>query len=131
MSKVKLPTLRRLVNKWQPILALNDYSITIATAEIKGQVLAICSANSESHRAMITVNERHDEIASVEMDGSLGVTSLEETVVHEMLHIVMIQLKDAALELCENRREANVLRTIEERTVDRLSIALVRKFNDR
>lgn len=130
MSKVTLKQVKSLVVKWQPILGLSDYSITVVVAEIKGDILGHCAASEEASRAQITINPNHDQIMA-DTIGSLGVSTVEETVVHELLHIQFVQLKEAAMTLISDKREAEFIRVVEERTVDRLALSLVRKFNAR
>jgi hypothetical protein len=134
LKKVKLAQVRRLVKKWQPILGLTDYSITIEVVDGEPYRYGHVLTSDEAHRARIVINQNHDEVS--QQAGSIGEANLEETVVHEMLHIVLIQLKEYASDVAEvhiggdrGTEIAEVLRRIEERTVDKLSLALVRKFN--
>lgn len=135
MRKISAAQVKRIVRKWQPILGLNDYLITIEVVETDSNKLASVNASDESHRAKIIINSNHDAIQS--QAGSLGDTTLEETVVHEMLHIVLINLKDYAVDNAmddiggdQGKQIAETIRRIEERTVDKLALALVRKFNE-
>jgi hypothetical protein len=112
----KWPTeaeLRKLCRRWQQMLRLQDWKIEIQYARIRemlhnddiGGVISWgrCSINDNHKRAKVYVLHPDD------YEDDLGREEIEETVVHELLHVQMSGMRsaikgpDPAGDLCEEQ----------------------------
>lgn len=107
---------RRLLKKWQPLLGLQGWKITLNCRQIahKGD----CEARPEYKEAIIRLDTR-----------KIPAEELEAYVVHELLHCHIWRLADVAEHLAKTPTEARAVEDAEESLtteIERLILGLVR-----
>lgn len=84
-----------LVRKWRERLGLHDWQISFEISPLPEEVAARTHANGDYRRAGITFNTDFEK-------GSMwGTLSLEQIVVHELLHVRLAGIDAAVRDFCD------------------------------
>lgn len=111
---------------WKRVLGLGDWQIVLEVSDIDKDRYAEIEVLPDTYRTKISVNTSFYEISDIDEP------DLERTILHELLHVAIGHYAQSVTAMIEEEiggQSGRVLcqrfRDEEERTVDRLSIALL------
>lgn len=130
MTQALLELAREYVKGWTPALGLEGWRIQTRLSKDIGNNIGLTTTHPEKKDALIELAEDWDEKAK---QAVLEVADVEETVVHELLHVWDQELRAALETVLQNRLSpaewetvGTMLRQLRERGIDSLATALVR-----
>ena len=123
---------RRFVAKWSPILLVQDWRVELEFTTDLGDNLALTHTNEEKQDALIQIASDWEERVK---RATLKHADLEETVVHELLHVKDAPFRAAIENILSTHMSASELESVEamlrqmrERAIDSLATGLVQAF---
>jgi hypothetical protein len=117
VSAEQAEKLTAFVRRWQQLLNLNDWRITRSPQRKKGVMADLPTIDLEQRLAIYRVGT---DFGMEAVDD----TSLEATALHEVLHVLLAELIEAAK---NPETPADTLRSVEHRVINTLERLLLRK----